>query len=92
MIPHELRTERLFLRPWRNADANPLAAIYAQPEFLEHMPAVDDVPELQCPQLAVGPPDQRRAPKASNFSMSGLCKSGHVTTCFVNGAATDGQL
>jgi len=44
VIPHELHTERLFLRPWRNADAEPLAAIYAQPEFLEHMPAVEDVP------------------------------------------------
>ena len=41
MIPRELRTERLLLRQWRESDAEPLAAIYAQPEFLEHMPALD---------------------------------------------------
>lgn len=41
MIPPEVRTERLLLRPWRDEDAEPLAAIYAQPEFREHMPAVD---------------------------------------------------
>jgi RimJ/RimL family protein N-acetyltransferase len=41
MIPAELRTERLLLRQWRDADAEPLAAIYAQPEYLEHMPALD---------------------------------------------------
>jgi ribosomal-protein-alanine N-acetyltransferase len=40
-IPPEVRTERLLLRQWRDADAEPLAAIYAQPEYLEHMPAVD---------------------------------------------------
>lgn len=38
MIPPELRTERLLLRQWTDDDAEPLAAIYAQPEFLEHMP------------------------------------------------------
>jgi RimJ/RimL family protein N-acetyltransferase len=41
VIPLELRTERLLLRQWRDEDVEPLAAIYAQPEFLEHMPAVD---------------------------------------------------
>ncbi len=40
-IPLELRTERLLLRQWRDEDAAPLATIYAQPEFLEHMPPVD---------------------------------------------------
>lgn len=45
MIPPELRTERLLLRQWRDEDAEPLGAIYAQPEFLEHMPYVD--PERQ---------------------------------------------
>ncbi len=41
MIPPEVRTERLLLRQWRDEDAEPLAAIYAQSEFLEHMPALD---------------------------------------------------
>ena len=40
-IPLELRTERLLLRQWRDEDAEPLAAMYAQPEYLEHMPALD---------------------------------------------------
>jgi ribosomal-protein-alanine N-acetyltransferase len=41
VIPEELRTERLLLRQWREEDAEPLAEIYAQPEFLEHMPPLD---------------------------------------------------
>jgi RimJ/RimL family protein N-acetyltransferase len=41
VIPQELRTERLLLRRWRNEDVEPLAEIYAQPEFLEHMPPLD---------------------------------------------------
>jgi RimJ/RimL family protein N-acetyltransferase len=41
VIPRELRTERLVLRQWRPVDVEPLADIYAQPEFLEHMPALD---------------------------------------------------
>jgi len=41
VIPTEVRTERLLLRQWHDDDAEPLAAIYAQPEFLEHMPALD---------------------------------------------------
>ncbi len=41
MIPRELRTERLVLRQWREEDVEPLADIYAQPEFLEYMPALD---------------------------------------------------
>lgn len=41
MIPPEVRTERLLLRRWRDEDAEPLAAIYAQPEFLAHMPPLD---------------------------------------------------
>ncbi len=41
MIPAEVRTARLLLRQWREEDAEPLAAIYAQPEYLEHMPALD---------------------------------------------------
>jgi RimJ/RimL family protein N-acetyltransferase len=36
-IPRELRTERLLLRQWREEDAEPLAEIYAQPGYLEHM-------------------------------------------------------
>jgi RimJ/RimL family protein N-acetyltransferase len=41
MIPLELRTERLLLRQWRDEDVEPLHAIYVQPEYLEHMPALD---------------------------------------------------
>jgi RimJ/RimL family protein N-acetyltransferase len=41
VIPRELRTERLLLRQWRDDDAEALAAIYAQPEFQEHNPALD---------------------------------------------------
>jgi len=41
VIPTELRTERLLLRQWREDDAEPLADIYAQPAFLEHMPPLD---------------------------------------------------
>jgi RimJ/RimL family protein N-acetyltransferase len=41
VIPPELRTERLLLRQWREGDAEVLAEIYAQPEFLEHMPPLD---------------------------------------------------
>jgi RimJ/RimL family protein N-acetyltransferase len=41
VIPRELRTERLLLRQWREEDVEPLAEIYAQPEFLEHMPPLD---------------------------------------------------
>lgn len=39
--PPELRTERLRLRQWRAEDAEPLAAIYSEPAFLEHMPPLD---------------------------------------------------
>jgi RimJ/RimL family protein N-acetyltransferase len=41
VIPRELRTERLLLRQWRDEDAEALAEIYAQPEYLEHMPPLD---------------------------------------------------
>jgi RimJ/RimL family protein N-acetyltransferase len=44
VIPLEVRTERLLLRQWRDGDAEPLATIYAQPEYLEHMPPVPNVP------------------------------------------------
>lgn len=40
-VPRQLETERLVLRQWRPEDVEPLAAIYAEPEFLEHMPALD---------------------------------------------------
>lgn len=40
-LPPELRTERLLLRRWHPEDAGPLAEIYAQPEYLEHMLALD---------------------------------------------------
>jgi RimJ/RimL family protein N-acetyltransferase len=41
LIPPELRTERLLLRQWREEDAEPLAEIYRQPEYLKHMPGLD---------------------------------------------------
>ena len=41
MLPAEIRTERLLLRQWREDDAEPLAEIYAQPEFLATMPGLD---------------------------------------------------
>ena len=40
-VPPELRTQRLLLRQWRAEDAAPLAAIYAEPAFLDHMPPLD---------------------------------------------------
>jgi RimJ/RimL family protein N-acetyltransferase len=39
MVPRELTTSRLLLRQWRDEDAEPLHEIYAQPEYLEWMPA-----------------------------------------------------
>jgi RimJ/RimL family protein N-acetyltransferase len=41
VIPQELRTERLLLRQWREEDAEPLAAIHAQPQYLEYMLPLD---------------------------------------------------
>jgi RimJ/RimL family protein N-acetyltransferase len=41
VVPRELTTERLLLRQWRDADAEPLYEIYGQPEYLETMPALD---------------------------------------------------
>jgi RimJ/RimL family protein N-acetyltransferase/gamma-glutamylcyclotransferase (GGCT)/AIG2-like uncharacterized protein YtfP len=37
-LPAEVHTRRLLLRQWRHDDAEPLAEIYAQPEYREHMP------------------------------------------------------
>src|SRR3954447_26076899 len=36
----ELMTERLLLRPWRPADRAPFAALNADPEVMEHFPAL----------------------------------------------------
>jgi RimJ/RimL family protein N-acetyltransferase len=36
-LPDEVRTERLLLRQWRDDDVEPLAEIYAQPEYTEFM-------------------------------------------------------
>ena len=36
--PVTLRTERLLLRPWRNSDRAPFAAINADPRVMEHFP------------------------------------------------------
>jgi RimJ/RimL family protein N-acetyltransferase len=41
VVPAELRTERLLLRQWRADDAEGMAEIYADPQFLEHMPFHD---------------------------------------------------
>ncbi len=38
--PPTLRTARLVLRPWRVADRVPFAALNADPEVMEHFPAV----------------------------------------------------
>jgi len=35
-----LTTERLILRPWRDSDVDPFAALNADPEVMEHFPAV----------------------------------------------------
>ena len=35
----ELRTDRLILRGWREADIAPFAALNADPEVMEHFPA-----------------------------------------------------
>jgi RimJ/RimL family protein N-acetyltransferase len=40
-VPDEVRTDRLLLRRWRPEDAEPLAEIYTQPEYLEHMRSHD---------------------------------------------------
>jgi 3-dehydroquinate dehydratase/shikimate dehydrogenase len=37
--PVTLRTERLVLRPWRDTDLAPFAALNADPEVMEHFPS-----------------------------------------------------
>jgi RimJ/RimL family protein N-acetyltransferase len=39
-LPAEVETERLLLRQWREDDVEPLAEIYAQPEYTAFMPAL----------------------------------------------------
>jgi RimJ/RimL family protein N-acetyltransferase len=41
ILPAEVQTERLLLRQWREEDVEPLAEIYAQPEYLEFMGTQD---------------------------------------------------
>ncbi len=41
----QLRTERLLLRPWREEDREPFAAMNADPAVMEHFPAVLTRPE-----------------------------------------------
>jgi RimJ/RimL family protein N-acetyltransferase len=36
----EMRTERLWLRPWRDEDVEPFAALNADPRVMEHFPAL----------------------------------------------------
>jgi RimJ/RimL family protein N-acetyltransferase len=38
--PHELSTPRLLLRRWRAGDREPFAALNADPEVMEHFPAL----------------------------------------------------
>jgi RimJ/RimL family protein N-acetyltransferase len=40
-VPKEVRTARMLLRQWREPDAEPLAEIYAQPEYQQFMSAMD---------------------------------------------------
>lgn len=37
-VPNELRTTRLYLRPWRDADLAPFAALNADPAVVEYLP------------------------------------------------------
>jgi len=39
-VPPELRTDRLLLRRWREADHAPFAALNADPRVMEHFPAL----------------------------------------------------
>jgi Acetyltransferases, including N-acetylases of ribosomal proteins len=41
-VPHDivLKTDRLLLRHWRDADREPFAAMNADPEVMEHFPAL----------------------------------------------------
>src|SRR6266850_2506686 len=40
-LPVTLRTARLVLRPWRESDRAPFAAMNADPRVMEHFPAVN---------------------------------------------------
>ena len=40
MTPPTLRTDRLLLRPWREEDRAPFAALNADPRVMEHFPGV----------------------------------------------------
>jgi RimJ/RimL family protein N-acetyltransferase len=39
-LPQEIRTERLLMRRWRDADRAPFAAMNADPRVMEHFPKV----------------------------------------------------
>ncbi|MEX2139615.1 MAG: GNAT family N-acetyltransferase [Pirellulales bacterium] len=39
-LPHEIRTERLLLRRWRDADRAPFAVMNADARVMEHFPAL----------------------------------------------------
>lgn len=43
--PPTLHTARLVLRPWRDADRAPFAALNADPEVMEHFPALQTAAE-----------------------------------------------
>lgn len=42
-----LKTERLILRPWRDADVEPFAALNADPVVMEHFPAIQTRAETE---------------------------------------------
>lgn len=42
MAPVTLRTERLVLRPWTPADADPFAVLNADSRVMEHFPRTQD--------------------------------------------------
>jgi RimJ/RimL family protein N-acetyltransferase len=47
LLPERVETERLLLRTWTPEDADALAEIYRQPEYLEHMPPSDAVETVE---------------------------------------------
>ncbi|WP_422365450.1 GNAT family N-acetyltransferase [Pelagibius sp.] len=49
-----LKTERLILRPWRDADVEPFAALNADPVVMEHFPAIQTRAETEAVMARIG--------------------------------------